>query len=159
MVRRLNTSNTPKSGTSRSERVWGSLPKAAQYSFFASGLAPPFFFHTVVYAADTEKSLPAEANALGLVEAPAQALGLNYDSGALVPFGTLGHHLVDGSKRDAKNELVAILGLSHDGPGYRAIKVSDGEVITYAYIKAQPALGMSRTLIATVASDRNCLRR
>ena len=86
-------------------------------------------------------------------EALDQTLGLNYDLGVLVPFGTLGHHLVEGSKRDAKNELVAILGLSHDGPGYRAIKVSDGEVITSAHIKAQPALGTARSLIARVATD------
>ena len=58
-----------------------------------------------------------------------------------------------GSKRDAKNELVVILGLSHDGPGFRAIKVYDGEVITSADIKAQPALGTARSLIAKVATD------
>ena len=29
VVRRRNTPNTPKSETSRVERVWGSLPKAA----------------------------------------------------------------------------------------------------------------------------------
>ena len=70
----------------------------------------------------------------------------------LAPFGTPGHHLVDGSKRDAKNELVVTLGLSHDGPWYCAIKVSDGEVIPSAHIAAQPALGTARTLMATVAS-------
>ena len=75
---------------------------------------------------------------LGRGEAPNQALGLNYDSGVLVPFGTLGHHLVEGSKRDAKNELVVILGLSHDGPGYRAIKVSDGEVIRIGWRNTLP---------------------
>ena len=55
-------------------------------------------------------------------------------------------------KRDAKSKLADILGLSHDGPAYRAIKVSDGEVITSAHIKAQPAPGAARTLMATVAS-------
>ena len=123
LVRRFNTPNTPKSGTSRIERVLGSLPKAARCSHFTCGLAPSFFFHAAVYAADTASSLPTKANVLGRGEAPDQALRLNYDLGVLVPFGTLGHHLVEGSKRDAKNKLVAILGLSHDGPGYRAIKV------------------------------------
>ena len=89
-VRRLNTPSTPKSGASRIERVRGSLPKAARYSLFTSGLEPQFFFHAVVYAADTANSLPTEANALGLGEAPDQALGLNYDLGVLVPFGALG---------------------------------------------------------------------
>ena len=133
--------------------MWGSLPKAARCSHFTSGLAPSFFFHAAVYAADTANSLPTKANVLGRREAPDQALGLNCDLGVLVPFGTYGHHLDGGSKRDAKNELVAILGLSHDGPGYRAIKVSDGEVITSAHIKAQPALGTARSLIARVATD------
>ena len=77
---------------------------------------------------------------------------MNCDSGVLVPFGTLGHHLVGGSKRDAKNDLVVILGLSPDRPGYRAIKVSDGEVIAPAHIKAQPAPGTARSLIAKVAN-------
>jgi len=141
VVRRLKTPNTPKSGASRIERAWGSLPKAPRYSLFTGGLAPPFFYHTVVYTADTANSLPAEANVLGLGETPDQVLGLNYE---LV--------LVDGCKRDAKNELVAILGVSHDGPGYRAIKVSDGEVITPAHIQARLALGTARSLMATVAS-------
>ena len=119
---------------------------------FTSVLASSFFFRAVDYAADTANSLPTEANALGLGKAPAQVPGLYCDLDVLVQFGTLGNHLVDGSKRDAKNELVAVLGLSHDGPGYRAIKVFDGEVITSAHIKAQPALGTARTLMATVAS-------
>ena len=90
VVRRFNTPNTPKSGSYRIERVWGSLPKAARCSLFTSGLAPPFFFHAVVYAADMANSLPTEANVLGRGEAPDQALGLNCDLGVLVPFGTLG---------------------------------------------------------------------
>ena len=133
--------------------MWGSLPKAARCSLFTSGLEPSFFFHAVVYSAYTANSLPTKANALGLGEATDQALGLNCNLGELVPFGTLRHHLVDGSKRYAKSELVAILGLSHDGLGYRAIKVSDGGVITPAHIQAQLALGTARRLMAIVASD------
>ena len=152
MLRRLNTLNTPKSGASRIQRAWGSLPKAARLSLFSSGLAPSFFFHAAVYTADTANSLPAKANALGLGKAPDQALGLNCDLGVLVPFAALGPHSVYGSKRDAKNELVAILGLSHHGPGFRAIKGSDVGVISSVHIKAQPALGAARALMASAAS-------
>ena len=58
-----------------------------------------------------------------------------------------------GWKRDAKNGLVVILGLNHDGPGYRAIKTSDSVVIPSVHIKSIPALGTAQTLMTRLASD------
>ena len=67
----------------------------------------------------------------------ADTLGLDYDLRAFVPFGSLGYLHVHGNKEDAKNVLVVIIGLNHDGHGYRAIRVADGTVLTSINIKAQ----------------------
>ena len=55
-----------------------------------------------------------------------------------------------GQKADNKNELVVIIGLNHDGHGYRAIRVSDGTVLVSVHIKVHPDLGTARTLLDKV---------
>ena len=68
--------------------------------------------------------MPTRSNKLGRGEAPNATLGLDYDLRAFVPFGSLGYLHVHGNKEDEKNELVVIIGLNHDGHGYRAIRVA-----------------------------------
>ena len=67
-----------------------------------------------------------------------------------VPFGSLAYHLVPGAKADDKNELVVIIGLNHDGHGYRVLRVSDGTVFVSLDVKAHPDLGTARTLLDKV---------
>ena len=85
-----------------------------------------YFFDAMVLASDVRNCLPTTANRLGEGEAPNATLGLPYDLRMLVPLGTLGYLRVSGHKADAKNALVVIVGLNHDGPGYRAIRVDNG---------------------------------
>ena len=153
VVHRLNTADTPQSGTSRIERVWGKLTTAARCCLYSSGLNKAYFFDAMVYAADIFNCLPTEANKLGCGEAPDATLGLDYDLGALVPFGTLAHCPLDGVKRDSKNEHVVIIGFNHDGHGYRAVRVRDGTIVTSVHIKPHPALGTARELRTSAATS------
>ena len=94
----------------------------------------------MVMASDVRNRLPTAPSRLGDGEAPDETLGLPYDLRSIVPFGSLGYLLVDGKKADAKNELVVIIGFNNDGPGYRALRVSDGTVVTSVHIKPDPRL-------------------
>jgi hypothetical protein len=87
-------------------------------------------------------------------EAPNATLGLDYDIRAFVPFGTLGYMHVHSNKQDAKNVLITIIGLDHDGHGYRAIRVTDGLTVTSIKIKVQ-SRAMSSPLFATHRMSRS----
>ena len=138
VVHRLNTPDTPQSGTSRIERLWRSLSTAARSSLLSSGLGMQYFFDAMVMASDVRNVLPTSANRLGDGEAPDATLGLQYDLKSIVPLGTLGYLLVDGKKADPKNVLVVIIGFNNDGPGYRAVRVDNGTVVASVHIKPDP---------------------
>jgi len=93
---------------------------------------------------------PTSAKKFGDGAAPIASLGLSKDLGVYLPFGSLAYHLVRGVKADDKNELVVLLGLNHDGAGYRVLRVSEdpgGSVFVSGDIKAHPALGTARSLL------------
>ena len=150
IVHRLNTPGMPQSGTSRIERLWETLPKATRCHLYTSGLGKQYYFDAMVYAGDVFNCSPTDANKLGRGEAPDATLGLDHDLGRFVPFGSLAYHLVPGAKADDKNELVVIIGLNHDGHGYRVLRVSDGTVFVSLDVKAHPDLGTARTLLDKV---------
>ena len=107
----------------------------------------------MVRAGDVHNDSPTSANKFGGGAAPSATLGLVSDLGVCLPFGSLAYHLVRGAKADDKNELVAILGLNHEGAGYRALRVSDnpgGSVFVFQDTKAHAALGTARSLFDRV---------
>ena len=79
----------------------------------------------MVYAGDVYNDLPASSNKFGDGAAPNALFCLSKDMGVYLPIGSLAYHLVRGVKADDKNELAVILGLNHDGTGYRALRVYD----------------------------------
>ena len=147
VVHKLNTPNTPQSGTSRIERMWLSLTTAARSSLLTSGLGMQYFFDAMVLASDVRNCMPTTANRMGDGEAPNETLGLPYDLRTLVPLGTLGYLRVAGNKADAKNALVMIVGLNHDGLGYRAVRVDNGTMVTSVDIKPVPKQSSLRKLV------------
>ena len=83
-----------------------------------SGLKKKFYFYAMKYAADCMNLLGgSESNKMaGAWEAPDAKLGLNYDLGALVPFGSSATFT---TKSEAKNADVTkegiMLGLNQSG--------------------------------------------
>ena len=145
----LNTPDTPESGTTRIERLWGTLSEAARASLNESGLGKQYFFDAMVYASDVRNMLPTSANKLGGGEAPDATLGLSYDLRTIVPFGSFGYHHTKGKKVDYETDLVILLGFNHEGPGYRALRVHDGLVFTSVHIRAAPGIaGMKEAIEA-----------
>ena len=61
----LQHAYTPESGTTRIERLWGTLSEAARASLNESGLGKQYFFDAMVYASDVRNMLPTSANKLG----------------------------------------------------------------------------------------------
>jgi len=151
----LTTPHTPESGTTPIERLWSTLSRAARSHLLTSGLGQQYYFDAMIYAADVYNCMPTKSNKFGRGEAPNATLGLDYDIRVFVPFGTLGYMHVHGNKQDAKNVLVVIIGLDHDGHGYRAIRVTDGTVVTSINIKVQSHAGTAQSLIAEPATASN----
>ena len=107
----------------------------------------------MIYAGDVYNDSPTSANKFGDGVAPNASLGWYRNLGDYMPFGTLAYHRVQGVKTDDKNELVVILGLNHDGAGYRALRVTDdpgGSVFVSLDIKPHPGQGTARHLIEQV---------
>jgi hypothetical protein len=93
--------------------------------------------------------LPTTANKFGGGEAPDETLGLPYDLREIVPFGTFGYHHTKGRKIDFETDLVIVIRFNHEGPGYRALRVSDGQVYTSVHIRPAPGIaGMQEVIEA-----------
>ena len=149
----LNTPDTPKSGTTKIERVWGILPAASRSAVYSSGLAHKYFWDAFVRAGDVYNMLLTEANRLGKGEAPKETLGLPYDLQMIsVGFGSDGYLQIPGAKRDDKAELVVVLGLNHDGPGFRVLK-QDGTIVASVHVRAVTGGKVLRTALAEARKD------
>jgi len=153
---RLNTPDTPESGTTSIERLWRSMSEAAKASLFESGLGKQYFFDAMVYANDVRNMLPTASNKVGKGEAPVETLGLDYDLRLIVPFGSFGYLHEPGAKVDDPANLVVILGFNHDGPGYRALRVADpGKdiVVTSVNIRAVPGTAPLKETLEKARAD------
>jgi len=137
LIHRLNTPNTPKSGTTRIEGVWRKLVKATRASLLRSGLQKKYFWDAMVLVGNVYNQLPTEANKLGNGEAPDETLGLPYDLGLIPQLGAPAYLRIDGDKGDDANEMVIVLGYNHDGSGTRVMR-QDGTIVTSIHVRLNP---------------------
>ncbi len=152
VVRRLNTPDTPESGTTRIERMWRKLTTGTRASLIESGFDQRYFYHAMEMVADAHNWLPTSSNKLGNGEAPDETLGLPYDLLKLVPFGSKATIRKDGDKGSDKTETVFVMGLNHDGPGYRVLR-EDGSVRASIHVKVQPDVASHRDFLRAKRAD------
>jgi len=101
------------------ERSWGPLSEKARVLLIESGLKKKYYFYAMEYATDCMNLLGgSESNKMEPGQAPDATLGLNYDFGLLVPFGST---TTLTTKSSAKNADVpkegVMLGLNQSGKG------------------------------------------
>ena len=137
LIHRLNTPNTPKSGTTRIEGVWRKLVKATRASLLRSGLKKKYFWDAMVLVGNVYNQLPTEANKLGHGEAPDETLGLPYDLSLIPQLGAPAYLRIDGDKGEDANEMVIVLGYNHDGSGTRVMR-QDGTIVTSIHVRLNP---------------------
>jgi hypothetical protein len=82
LVHRLNTPDTAKSGTTRIERAWRTITKAARSSLIASSLKHKYWWDAMVLAADVHGYFPTDKRSGKIM-----TCGTSFSSG---PRGTLG---------------------------------------------------------------------
>jgi len=152
LVHRLNTPDTPKSGTTRIERMWRKLSTAARANLYESGLSHRYFYYAMEMAADAHNQLPTTSNKSGNGEAPDETLGLYYDLMKLVPFGSKATLRVKGDKADDKTEVVFVLGFNPDGPGYRVLR-KDGKITASIHVKVTPEVATKREYLEAVRKN------
>jgi len=134
----FNTPDTPQTGTTMVERSWGPLSEKARVLLLESGLKKRYYFYAMEYAADCMNLLGGcESNKMEPGQAPDATLGLNYDLGTLVPFGSPATLT---TKSEAKNADVTkagvMLGLNQSGKGYRVL-LWDRTIVTSETVGAQ----------------------
>ena len=140
ITRKFNTAGEPRTGTTRIERLWGTLKLAADAYMESSGRESDFIFDAYMFAAYVHNRIPTQANVLGKGEAPYATLGLKFDLSTLVPFNNL---CIIKCSANAKGELTSkrgwIIGYATDGPGYRVL-VQDDKVRDSTKLKIETSV-------------------
>ena len=154
MKHEFNTPDTPQTGTTMVERSWGPLSEKARVHLIESGLKKRYYFYAMEYAADCMNLLGgSESNKMEPGQAPDATLGLNYDLGALVPFGSSATLT---TKSEAKNADVTkegiMLGLNQSGKGCRVL-LRDGTIVTSALVTIKPNSQAQRERLASLRRD------
>jgi len=136
LIHRLNTPNTPKSGTTRIEGVWRKLVKATRASLLRSGLMKKCIWDAMVLVGNVYNQLPTAANKLGDGEAPDATLS-PVRSQPDPQLGAPAYLRIDSDKGDDANEMVIILEYNIDGSGTRVMR-QDGSIVTSAHVRLNP---------------------
>jgi len=154
-TRQLNTPDTPQSGTTKIERVWRTIVSAALKQSMVSNLLPKYFFHSLLYAADIYNLSPTKANRINPSASPLATLGEQFDMKMIVPFGCPAVHKLNGIKTSAKSELVLIMGLNPDGPGYQFL-CQDGKIRASVHVTPCPTHESPPAYVARATADSGC---
>lgn len=134
---RLTTPHTPESGTTPIERLWSTLSRAALNHLLTSGLSQQYYFDAMIYAADVYNCMPTKSNTFGGVKRRTQRLDSTTTFGLLCHLGHLAICTCMATSKTPRTCWSSIIGLDHDGHGYRAIRVTDGAVVPSINAKAQ----------------------
>ena len=142
LIHRPNTTNTPKSGTTRIEGVWRKLVKATRASLLRSGLKKKCFWGAMALVGNVYNQLPTAARKLGDGEAPDATPGLPYDLSLIPQLGAPAYLRIDGVKGDDASEM-AIIVRGGGGVEDLCLRLPTG-VCQRARRQRQPISGASR---------------